>query len=85
MGTEIDKFLHVPGYFIPPTILQPSGTRLADPVHNVGEPHCPAAVLDETLLGDRFPLLLQLPCDERELQDAPHRRFGVNNLDEEQR
>ena len=84
VGTSSDKFLFVPGFYVPSTFLPPSEGALTEKEFYDAEPYFPAAVLDKTYLAGHFPILLQLPCDAEEDRPTPHSRLRVNNLTPEQ-
>ena len=82
-GSAIDKFLFVPGAYIPSTLL-PSG--VAGELSERGDDEAlfyPADVLMCTHMSDHLPIILPLPCDEEERPSANSKKIRVAGLSDE--
>ena len=84
LGSSIDKFLFIPGYYIPSTF-SPSGMPDV-PCSDFSEdpPLYPASVADRRYLSDHCPILLRVPCDHEEIPEHLYRCFRTEGLTEEE-
>ena len=74
LGATIDKFLFLPGYYIPSTLPPIEGPRFLDHEVLADYLHYPAFVLDCPHVSDHSPILLPAPCDSQDrLIPAPRR------------
>ena len=65
-GTAIDKFLFVPGAYIPSTLLPDTYWTRNELDHCEDAPFYPAQVIPYTHLSDHLPIRLPIPCDREQ-------------------
>ena len=84
LGSSLDKFLFVPGYYIPSTFLPPGDSRYLDRAGLMEEPYYPGVVVEYPHLSDHSPILLPIPSDTRDLPEKAERRIRVGKLTPEE-
>ena len=82
-GTAIDKFLFVPGSYIPSTLLPETYWARNELDHCEDTPFYPAQVTPYTHLSDHLPILLPIPCDREEKPLMRLRRIRIGALSDE--
>ena len=82
-GTALDKYLFVPGFYIPSTFLPPSVSHTGEEADLSELPYYPARVIEYTDFSNHSPVLLPIPCDPEVTEPAQRKRIRVGNLSEE--
>ena len=85
MGTSIDKFLFIPGFYFPSTFLP-----VGDPAESGGEggdgggvPYFPASVVCYPHFSDHSPIVVSIPCEVETVVYKGVKRIRVDSLTEE--
>ena len=82
-GTAIDKFIFLPGAYIPSTLLPASPGPRQEQDQETDEPFYPAQVIPYTDLSDHLPILLPIPCEATPKQAMKLRRIRIGTLSDE--
>ena len=82
-GAAIDKFLFVPGEYIPSTLLPDNLGPRQELEHSADQPFFPAQVVQYTDLSDHMPILLPIPCEAIPRQKMRTKRIRIGGLFDE--
>ena len=82
-GTAIDKYLFVPGTYLPSSLLPPAAESHTEITNYVDSPHYPAEIIEYTQLSGHFPILLPVPCDAAPQSNPKDKCIRSEGLTEE--
>ena len=82
-GTALDKFIFIPGEYIPSTLLPDSPGPRQELDQDTDEPFYPAQVIPYTDLSGHLPIMLPIPCEAAPKQAMKLRRIRIGTLSDE--